>query len=79
MANYEVRTAADGADAIERAREFEPHLILMYLAMSRLNGAGATRRVRALPHRARCISSRSRVGGKSRTAIGREMPGWMTI
>jgi PAS domain S-box-containing protein len=53
MENYEVRTAGDGADAVEQAREFEPEIIFMDLAMPRLNGAEATQRIRALPRGAR--------------------------
>ena len=50
MEDYEVRIAADGEEAIERARAFEPHIVFMDLAMPRLGGLEAARRIHALPH-----------------------------
>jgi PAS domain S-box-containing protein len=45
----EVRTAHDGFEAIETAREFHPKAILMDLGMPKLNGYEATQRIREQP------------------------------
>jgi PAS domain S-box-containing protein len=45
----EVRTAHDGAAAVEAAEQFRPQVILMDVGMPRLNGLDATRRIREQP------------------------------
>jgi PAS domain S-box-containing protein len=42
----EIATAHDGVDAVERAQQFRPAVILMDLGMPRLNGLDATRQIR---------------------------------
>jgi CheY-like chemotaxis protein/two-component sensor histidine kinase len=46
---HEVRTAADGRQAVEAAAAFRPELILLDIGMPRLNGYDACRLIRAQP------------------------------
>jgi DNA-binding response OmpR family regulator len=43
---YEVATAADGVDALKRARELEPHLVVLDLMLPRLDGLSVCRALR---------------------------------
>jgi DNA-binding response OmpR family regulator len=43
---YDVATAADGVEALERAREREPHLVVLDLMLPRLDGFGVCRALR---------------------------------
>jgi PAS domain S-box-containing protein len=45
----DVRTAHDGVEAVEAARQFRPQIILMDVGLPRLNGLDATRRIREQP------------------------------
>ena len=49
LAGHEVALAYDGFEAIERAAQFRPDVILMDVGMPRLNGLDATRRIRQEP------------------------------
>ena len=49
-AGYEVATAADGFEALERLRASPPALVITDLEMPNLNGLELTRRVREVPH-----------------------------
>ena len=48
-AGYEVYEAVDGADALERAAECSPDLVLLDIQMPNLDGFGACRAFRASP------------------------------
>ena len=49
LLGYEVRTAADGMEAVAAAEEFRPDVAVLDIGMPRLDGNGAARRMRAEP------------------------------
>jgi signal transduction histidine kinase len=49
-AGNHVESAHDGVAAVELAERFRPDIVLLDLGMPRLDGYGAARRIRALPH-----------------------------
>ena len=49
LRDNDVQTANDGVAAVETAEQFRPEIILMDVAMPRLNGLDATRRIREQP------------------------------
>lgn len=54
-AGYEVRTAGDGLEAIEVAKKFRPHLVLMDIMMPRMDGVEACRQLKAMPEMTGCF------------------------
>ena len=54
-AEFEVGEAADGLEAVQKAKELEPDLILLDLALPVLNGMEVARRVRNLAPAARIL------------------------
>jgi two-component system, OmpR family, alkaline phosphatase synthesis response regulator PhoP len=46
---YEVRTAFDGLKALEVAKKFEPHLVLLDIMMPKMDGVETCRQLRAIP------------------------------
>ena len=49
FAGYEVAEAADGVEAIDKTRELLPDIVLMDLALPRMDGWEATRRLKSDP------------------------------
>jgi DNA-binding response OmpR family regulator len=49
---YDVATAADGVEALKRAREREPHLVVLDLMLPRLDGLAVCRALRESGHAA---------------------------
>ena len=45
---HEVRTAYDGPDAVEIAREYRPDVVLLDLGLPQINGYEAARQIRGL-------------------------------
>ena len=46
MSVYDAQTAFSGSEAIERARAFKPHLILLDIGMPKMNGYAVARELR---------------------------------
>jgi CheY-like chemotaxis protein len=46
MVGHETATAFDGFEAVKVAQEFKPHIVLLDLALPKLNGYEACRRIR---------------------------------
>ena len=47
LQGYRVLTASDGREAVEKARQFHPDLILMDIAMPLVDGIEATRQIKS--------------------------------
>jgi two-component system cell cycle response regulator DivK len=71
--DYELIFAADGETAIAQAREGEPDLILMDLALPRMDGWSATRAIKADPVLARipvvALSAHAMQGHEERARV----------
>lgn len=52
---FEVSTASNGLMAIEKAKEFLPHLILLDVMMPEMDGMETCRHLKEIPELARCI------------------------
>jgi len=49
---YEVKTAGNGEEAVEAAKKFRPHLVLLDIMMPKMDGVEACRQMRAMPEMA---------------------------
>jgi len=49
MSGYEVDVVGDGAAAVQRAREWQPHLLIVDLLMPRLDGYDVIRELKTRP------------------------------
>jgi len=52
---FQVIQASNGLEAVQKARELQPDLILMDIGLPKLNGIEAAKRIRRLAHRAKLI------------------------
>jgi CheY-like chemotaxis protein len=50
LMGHTTATAYDGEDAVERAAQFTPDVVLLDLGLPKIDGFEAARRIRALPH-----------------------------
>lgn len=49
LQGYQILTAKNGQEAVEKAKEFRPHLILLDVMMPKVNGIEACRKIRSIP------------------------------
>ena len=75
LAGHEVALAHDGFEAVERAAQFRPEVILMDVGMPRLNGLDATRRIRQEPWGKAVTIIALTAGARSATASSPARPG----
>ena len=65
---YEVLTASDGAEALQKVKEERPHLILLDIQMPKMEGLEVLRQVKAIDPTVSVIM----VTGVNEEAIGRQ-------